>query len=278
MLKKTAQKEGETVKRLHSEMTKYSDMVDAMYQEVIGNENGRPIVWDSFTATWNKYSAHSVVIDKTSEKLRKIGFMPMFVYDKPHFQANMFPEEDRDHAHGTSKQDMLDLPKLLNNPVAILTERNGVSRRDSGFNEYGLLVFLCAKKTDDVQQYYLAAVQPEDYHDGLISKGYASKVVSYYEIGESYFNSILRDSLYGQRNMLYFDQDAYSEIDGNVKIRELSSTKSFAEQIAGHFAKRANLELKMQEHKSALQYSVTAALVEFLTYKKTDGTGCPGTP
>jgi hypothetical protein len=117
---------------IRSEISKYKDIVLALDREM-HNYGQKEIAWDSFTHEDYKYSPHSVIVGKVSDELKQMGFMPTFTYDKEHLQNAMCPEDSgASHAHGLTAEELLKLPQMLNNPVAILTEREGKTRNVNG--------------------------------------------------------------------------------------------------------------------------------------------------
>ena len=254
------------MRAIHSEATRYKDLVLATHREVCGDVSNT-ICWDAFSFQGKQYAPHSVIIGETDNRLKKMGFMPMFVYDKQHFRNAMYPISTRPHAHGLSVENMLALPNLLNHPVAILSERVDINRRDSGNNAYDVLSFLCADRSYYEQKYYLIAVQPQDYHDGILKRGYASKVISYYEIDELKFNAMMRSSKNGQRDLLYFNSKAYNSIRSNSKPIEFSNMQSFSQYIAGYYKPRANLRPMAQEFQAAVQCAITNVMNKMIVGK-----------
>lgn len=259
---------------IRSEISKYKDIVLALDREM-HNHGQKEIAWDSFTHKDSRYSPHGISIGKVSDELKQMGFMSIFTYDKEHLKNSMFPEESAaPHAHGLTVEELLRLRQLLNNPVAIMTERDGRTR-NLGDGEYKCLHFLCAVKEDGEQKYYKAVVQPQAYHNGLLNYGFVSKVITYYEIDENRFTAMLNGVLNNERQMLYFDNKKYLEIDSDNKPIELYDYESKALPINGHFTRDANLRKVAQDHQIAVHSAVTAEMNKLIVGKGTRGESFP---
>jgi hypothetical protein len=244
---------------IKSEISKYKDIVLALDREM-HNHGQKEISWDYFTHMDRSYNPHSVVIGKSSEELKQMGFMPTFTYDKEHLQNAMFPEGGlAPHAHGLSVDELLKLHHMLNNPVAIVTERD--NKIFAGEEEYKPLQFILASRDDEGnQKYYRAMVDPQSHHNGMLAFGFVSKVITFHQIDEMKLYRIMDDVLTGNRRMLYFDNQKYLDLDSTLKPVELNNYESRALPIRGHFTQNPNLRKIAQGHQIALQTAATAEM------------------
>ena len=259
---------------IKSEISKYKEMVLALDREM-QNRGKAEIVWDHFISQDRKYRPHSVVVCKVSDELKAIGFMPTFIYDKEHFQNSMYPEDSRaPHSHGLTADELLRLPKMLNNPVAILTERNG-KMRDLGDGEYRCLHFILASNEDGEQKYYRAVVHPQTFHNGILGSGFASKVVTYHKMDELRFNAMLNGAIDGERQLLYFNSEKYLRIQSDTKPLELYAQQSVSLPIGGHFTADLRLRKISQDHKASIQRAVTAEMNKLILGRSTRGEEFP---
>ena len=259
---------------IRSEISKYKDIVLALNRE-IHNRGQKEVAWDTFSHLESTYTPHSCIIGKASEELKSMGFLPTFTYDKEHLKNAMFPEGGlAPHAHGMTPEELLRLPYFLNHPVAIVTERNDKTRM-VGDKEYRCLHFICATKDDDGQKYYRAVVHPYTHHNGLLTNGYVSKVISFHKIDENRFEAMMNGVLNGDRQMLYFDNRRYLEIDSETKPIEFYNYASGSLPIKGHFTTDPNLHKISQMHKVAVQSAVTAEINKLIVGKNTRGESFP---
>ena len=259
---------------IRSEISKYKEIVLALDREM-HNRGQKEITWDSFTHEDDRYSPHSVIVCNTSDTLKQMGFMQSFTYDKVHLQNAMYPEDGvAPHAHGLTVDELLKLPQLLNNPVAIVTEHEGRAQTIEG-DEYRCLHFLCATKEDGEQKYYRAIVHPQAQHNGLLVSGFASKVITYHKIDERKFEAILNGALDGKRQMLYFDSARYAKIDSYTKPMELCNYESQSKSISGHFTQDQGLKDRALEHQVAVRCAATAEMKKLIVGNYTRGESFP---
>jgi hypothetical protein len=259
---------------IKSEISKYKDIVSALDREV-HNRGQKEITWDSFVHMDCRYSPHSVVIGSVCEELKQMGFMSTFVYDKEHLKNSMYPEDSHiAHAHGLTAADLHRLPRLLNEPVAIVTEHKD-KPRSVGEDQYRCLHFIFAVKEDDEQKYYRAIVHPQSHHNGLLVNGFAAKVITYHEMDIFKFESIFNAVLNGNRQMLYFNNDRYLSIDSPTKPVEFCNYTSGSLPIKGHFTQDPNLRKIAQAHQIAVRSAVTAEMNKLIVGRSTHGEAFP---
>ena len=249
---------------VNSETAKYRELALALEHENDGNTKDVSIWWESIKVDGKTYSPHSIPLCIATDKIISMGFSSRFIYDKTHFQANM-RDESFEHGHEASGEDMQKLPKLLMEPIAILSEDKNVRRSDNNDAEYGLVIFLSMDVVDGKQKYYLSAVQPQDYHDGLLAQYSASKVVSYYEIQDKRLGKYFSDVIHGNRELLYFDQNKYMTIRTDEKPYELNNRKSMIGNIFGHFQPRTDLESFILSNNRRISIAATVEANRYLT-------------
>ena len=250
--------------KMISEFAQFQELAIAQKREI--ENKTKEIEWSVMSRGHNDeyvYEPTSIVVCKVPEFLKEMGFQDTFVFDRDHFKQHMMEKDSAKHAHGASLSDMLDLPEMLQNPVAIVTSNH--VRHTPGGDTYKPLLFLCAAKEDGVQKYRLAVVQPYDFHDGLTMHGKASKVISYYNQESFEFNTFFKDVMNGNREMLYFNKQAYQAIDSKTKLDYFNDYEKEKEKVYGKFQKRARLEADIDRFKrnwKAVAYDEMSRFVE----------------
>ena len=255
--------------KVNSEITRYDDLVDALSEGLKEGYDRKYIYWDSYKINGLDYSSHSVPVCKTSKKLVELGLLDYMVYEKKHFIANM-KDYDVKHGHSATRRDMLMLPNRINNPIAILSENQFNQRYDEQGNSYSALTFILSSEGEgkDVK-YYAAGVQPKDFQDGLISFGYASKIITYYKLEASQLSKLLQEVVDRDRTLLYLDEQKYKEIqlkDKPITITQMTPKNT----IDGYFEEKSNLDKLRNNHVRLLLTAINQEVRLFLENKEPD--------
>ena len=175
-------------------------------------------------------------VGKASVELQALGFSPYFVYDRDHFEQAMLPpqtsnKDEQDptyHGHGLSKEDLLKLPKLLNNPEIIMTSP---VRKDFSGRDIKALEFLC--KDEETSQYYKIIVAPQNIDQGHIkNKGNVNKVI--FKLSEESLKKDLREIEKDKREVLYFDSSKSRKRPDHLPLK-LRESEDIAKKIIGKY-------------------------------------------
>ena len=260
------------------ELDSYEELVMARAQEIETGESliARP----NFQFKYNQKQASSVFVGETPVLLQKLGFAPNLVYHTDHFMAHMQPslneEHGTEHGHNGTAQEMLQLPKLLGRPLAIIPmEVMDPTHSDS--KDYKSLGALLTVQNGDKTEYRLAVMQPTDAYDGCVrgfEKGaiqepndlLATKILSYYQIPEKRLSTFLDRAMQNNcQNLLYFDKRQYDSIcfadERNIRNYDLSE---YRPRKAAAFAKSfLDTTLKRDLHYNQVR---TAIHNEFMQY------------
>jgi hypothetical protein len=236
-------------------------MAEAVAREFYGDMSC-PIQWGTFIHNGRTFESDSVYVGKMPEKLVEIGFGENAIYDKKHFCNSMYDLDGTPngklHGHGMDKEDMLSLPRMLRNPVAIVS----ADMSDKNPKDYALS-FICADKKDGEQVYRRVVVQPRDYNKGVLDQYKASKVITFYNIEKNQFDGILQQVLDGKRSLVYFDPYQFHSINSQDRFASFESMGAYSTQIAGHYRTLDNLARSMANYQRTVG---AAAYVELERY------------
>lgn len=215
--------------KINSELYSYESLVYARAMEI---ETKQPhIHWSSYTYNGKTYEVSSVQVGQFDEKFIKMGFRQDIIYHRDHFEQNMMAYTTATHAHNVNIADMLSLPKALNEPVAIIKDKEG------------LLHFLAVDRDPNGYPVYRQAiVSPHDFYDGTTQQYGASRVITFYNIEqeEKFFKILNNSELRG--DILYFDPEQYSKCNPTYQTSTLLNKSYTATQIRGHFTPRENVD------------------------------------
>lgn len=224
----TKQKRGEIMPRIFSETATYEEMVIANAQE---KESGvyDQIEWANFTYGNSFFSSSAMKVGKTPDKLVQMGFRDKMIYDKTHFENSMYSSEERKHGHNSTVDDLLSLPRMLENPLAIIKI---VSDDETKSKE--MLCLLCTDKNSNGDTVYRRAfIRPYDFYNGVTEQYEASKVITFHNMDNDVrFFKKLEDA-YNRNEILYFDPVQYRQLPVEKQTNEFLGLGPISKPICG---------------------------------------------
>lgn len=236
------------MKKVNAELSSWYDLVYARKAEIDTRENY--IEYPKYYYKYNDHTIDAVLVGNTPLVLKDLGFDSKIIYDLEHFKSHMLPDyqtmDGVAHGHGGTAEELLRLPKLLGNPVAIVTVDAIEKENNKDYIPVGML--FAYQNSRGEQEYKLAVVKPNEYDSSIIrnycSGSYsdqpsrAARIVSYYDISENKFARIMgMATAENNKNLIYFDKGAYNKIKfqdpkndrfKTVELRERKSVKTYS--------------------------------------------------
>ena len=251
------------MKKINAELSSWNDLVYARNAEINNNEDY--IEYPTYNYKYNSHKINAVLVGNTPLLLKDLGFDSKIIYDLEHFKSHMLPDyqtmDGVAHGHGGTAEELLRLPKLLSNPVAIVAVDAIEKESNNDYKPVGML--FSYRNGRGEQEYKLAVVKPNDYDSSVIrnycngsysdNPSRAARIVSYYDISENKFTRIMSLATENNnKNLIYFDRLAYSRIQfqnsandkfKHVDLKEQRFVKDYS------YLDKKKIVLATREHK-----------------------------